>query len=189
MCAALPVALAVEYPLPWRGRGAHAWVEHAVASTHCDHRSYSYHGYFGIHLRHGRLDRPGGAAPCKNGGRTELQSSSADRGAHGCLLPPAGGRRGTHRGRAGDSGGNSYCADRRAVLSLPAHAGAGPRMNLTVQSLTGGYGSRTVLNNVSFSLQPGEVVCLLGANGCGKTTLFKMVLRLLRASAGGVQLG
>jgi iron complex transport system ATP-binding protein len=62
-------------------------------------------------------------------------------------------------------------------------------MNLTIQSLTGGYGYRTVLNDVSFSLQPGEVVCLLGANGCGKTTLFKMILRLLRPSAGCVRLG
>jgi iron complex transport system ATP-binding protein len=62
-------------------------------------------------------------------------------------------------------------------------------MNLTVEKLTGGYGSRTVLSGVGFSLQPGEVVCLLGANGCGKTTLFKMILRLLRPSGGCVRLG
>lgn len=62
-------------------------------------------------------------------------------------------------------------------------------MILTLENLTGGYGSRTVLDDVSFSLQPGEVVCLLGANGSGKTTLFKMILRLLRPSAGCVRLG
>ncbi len=62
-------------------------------------------------------------------------------------------------------------------------------MNLTLEHLTGGYGSRTVLHDVSFSLQPGEVVCLLGANGCGKTTLFKMILRLLRPTSGCARLG
>lgn len=62
-------------------------------------------------------------------------------------------------------------------------------MNLTVENVTGGYGSRTVIHGVSFTLQPGEVVCLLGANGCGKTTLFKMILRLLLPKQGCVRLG
>jgi len=62
-------------------------------------------------------------------------------------------------------------------------------MNLTLKHVTGGYGSRTVVDDVSFTLHPGEVVCLLGANGCGKTTLFKMILRLLRPRQGSVLLG
>jgi iron complex transport system ATP-binding protein len=62
-------------------------------------------------------------------------------------------------------------------------------MNLTLEHVTGGYGSKTVVDDVSFSLPPGEVVCLLGANGCGKTTLFKMILRLLRPTSGRVRLG
>jgi ABC-type cobalamin/Fe3+-siderophores transport system ATPase subunit len=62
-------------------------------------------------------------------------------------------------------------------------------MNLTLDGVTGGYGSKTVVHDVSFSLQPGEVVCLLGANGCGKTTLFKMILRLMRPASGCVRLG
>lgn len=62
-------------------------------------------------------------------------------------------------------------------------------MNLTLEQVTGGYGSRLVVHEVSLSLAPGEVVCLLGANGCGKTTLFKMVLRLLRPASGCVRLG
>jgi ABC-type cobalamin/Fe3+-siderophores transport system ATPase subunit len=61
-------------------------------------------------------------------------------------------------------------------------------MTLTLEHVTGGYGSKEILHDVSFSLRMGEVVCLLGANGCGKTTLFKIILRLLRPSAGCVRL-
>ena len=62
-------------------------------------------------------------------------------------------------------------------------------MNLTVQKVTGGYGATTVIHDVSFTLQTGKVTCLLGANGCGKTTLFKMILRLLEPKQGCVQIG
>lgn len=62
-------------------------------------------------------------------------------------------------------------------------------MILTLEHVTGGYGSKTVVDDVSFTLHPGEVVCLLGANGCGKTTLFKIILRLLRPRRGCVRLG
>ena len=62
-------------------------------------------------------------------------------------------------------------------------------MKLTLEGITGGYGSKAVVHDVSFSLQAGEVVCLLGANGCGKTTLFKMILRLMRPISGSVRLG
>ncbi|HME58680.1 MAG TPA: ABC transporter ATP-binding protein [Terracidiphilus sp.] len=62
-------------------------------------------------------------------------------------------------------------------------------MNLTLEHVTGGYGTKTVVDDVSFTLHPGEVVCLLGSNGCGKTTLFKIILCLLRPSHGCVRLG
>jgi len=62
-------------------------------------------------------------------------------------------------------------------------------MILTLDHVTGGYGSKTVVDDVSFTLNPGEVVCLLGANGCGKTTLFKMILCLLKPRHGCVRLG
>src|ERR1035437_3210814 len=62
-------------------------------------------------------------------------------------------------------------------------------MILTLEHVTGGYGSKTVVDDVSFTLHPGEVVCLLGANGCGKTTLFKMILCLLQPRLGCVRLG
>jgi len=45
---------------------------------------------------------------------------------------------------------------------------------------------KTVLAGVSFDVQPGEVVSLLGASGCGKTTLLRIIAGLIRADAGSV---
>lgn len=50
---------------------------------------------------------------------------------------------------------------------------------LEVCDLTAGYGGKTVLNGVSFSLEEGTVTGLLGANGCGKTTLLKAICGIL----------
>lgn len=48
------------------------------------------------------------------------------------------------------------------------------------------YGSRTVVNNVSFEVRQGEIVGLLGPNGAGKTTSFYQVVGLIRPDAGEV---
>lgn len=48
------------------------------------------------------------------------------------------------------------------------------------------YGSRTVVNNVSFEVKQGEIVGLLGPNGAGKTTSFYQVVGLIRPDAGEV---
>lgn len=44
------------------------------------------------------------------------------------------------------------------------------------------YGEKKVLNNINFTLHEGDVVSLLGANGCGKTTLLKILLGLQKGS-------
>lgn len=51
------------------------------------------------------------------------------------------------------------------------------------------YGSRTVVNKVSFNVQQGEIVGLLGPNGAGKTTSFYQVVGLVKPDAGTVFLG
>ena len=61
-------------------------------------------------------------------------------------------------------------------------------MLLQVQDLAFGYGDRTGGAGVSFGLDAGEVLCLLGPNGGGKTTLFKTLLGLLPARAGRIGL-
>jgi len=50
------------------------------------------------------------------------------------------------------------------------------------------YGKRTVVHDVSFDVNSGEVVGLLGPNGAGKTTCFYMVIGLVAVDGGSVQL-
>ncbi len=55
---------------------------------------------------------------------------------------------------------------------------------LECKNLTKRYGHVTALDNVSFSLESGHVVGLLGPNGSGKTTLIKLINELLTPSEG-----
>ena len=59
---------------------------------------------------------------------------------------------------------------------------------LEVQSLCGGYGSRTVFQNVSFSLRKGDIFALLGPNGAGKSTLLRCLTGELQPLSGSVLL-
>ncbi len=59
---------------------------------------------------------------------------------------------------------------------------------LDVRGLTGGYGNKTVVRDVSFRVQPNRVLALFGHNGCGKTTTLKGVLGLLEKATGEVWL-
>jgi iron complex transport system ATP-binding protein len=51
-----------------------------------------------------------------------------------------------------------------------------------------GYGKRVVARNISFTAGPGEILSILGANGVGKTTLFKTVLGHLPSLGGAILL-
>jgi urea transport system ATP-binding protein len=55
-----------------------------------------------------------------------------------------------------------------------------------VKSLTVAYGQSRVLSDVSLDVPDGSVVCLMGRNGVGKTTLMKCVMGLLKARSGQV---
>jgi len=48
------------------------------------------------------------------------------------------------------------------------------------------YGESHILRNVSLDVGEGEVVCLMGRNGVGKTTLLKTVMGLLKSRSGGI---
>lgn len=62
-------------------------------------------------------------------------------------------------------------------------------MRLTTEGLVKTYGKRTVVKGVGFSVEQGEVVGLLGANGAGKTTSFYMVVGVVRPTEGKIFLG
>ncbi|MCF8778735.1 ABC transporter ATP-binding protein [Vibrio sp. IRLE0018] len=59
---------------------------------------------------------------------------------------------------------------------------------LSIKNLTCQYDAQTVLESLSLEVEQGQIVCLLGASGCGKTTLLKAIAGLLPLSAGEMSL-
>lgn len=57
---------------------------------------------------------------------------------------------------------------------------------LTASDLGVKFNERWVLKHVSFSIRPAEIVTLIGPNGCGKTTLVKTMLGLLKPNQGSI---
>ena len=64
----------------------------------------------------------------------------------------------------------------------------GPAAILTVAQVAKSFGAAMVLTDVSFQVDPGELVGVIGPNGSGKTTLFGIVSGQLRPNAGSVTL-
>src|ERR1700692_1030387 len=60
-------------------------------------------------------------------------------------------------------------------------------MMLNVQGLRTGYGRIPILNGVSFAVNQGEFIGILGHNGMGKTTLLKALMGFLPATGGRIQ--
>ncbi len=60
---------------------------------------------------------------------------------------------------------------------------------LAINGLQVFYGQSLILNNVDIEVRPGQVVCLMGRNGVGKTTLLKAIMGTLRVRAGKIVYG
>jgi len=60
---------------------------------------------------------------------------------------------------------------------------------LTISEMDFSYGAVQALSGISMTMQPGQVTCVMGRNGVGKTTLMKNIVGLLRSSGGTVKLG
>jgi branched-chain amino acid transport system ATP-binding protein len=59
---------------------------------------------------------------------------------------------------------------------------------LQVSGIDAGYGDVQILRDLSLSVAAGEVVCMLGRNGAGKTTALKAIMGLVRPRSGSIRL-
>lgn len=59
---------------------------------------------------------------------------------------------------------------------------------LKLEGVSGGYGGAMVLRDLNFSANAGEVTCVMGRNGVGKTTLMRAIMGQVRIERGSVQL-
>jgi energy-coupling factor transport system ATP-binding protein len=90
--------------------------------------------------------------------------------------------------------GRKYLAKAGVTLKPGGDDGRKPAENgtplLEVKDLRFNYGNVQVLHGISFRVMPGDVIAVLGHNGCGKTTLLKNVIGLLKPPEKGmVRLG
>jgi ABC-type branched-subunit amino acid transport system ATPase component len=60
-------------------------------------------------------------------------------------------------------------------------------MILRLSGVAAGYGPKTVVSDVSFALEPGQILAFLGHNGAGKTTTLKGIMGLLPLRGGSVE--
>ena len=70
-----------------------------------------------------------------------------------------------------------------------AESAAVPRGDVAVDHVTFGYGGRTVLSDLSFTVKAGEQATLVGRTGAGKSTVFKLLLGLYQPEKGTVTIG
>lgn len=60
------------------------------------------------------------------------------------------------------------------------------QITLKVEHLKAGYEGRSILKDISFSVQKGEIRLILGSSGCGKSTLLNNILKLSRSESGKI---
>lgn len=73
---------------------------------------------------------------------------------------------------------------------IPApRSSAVPRGDVVLSHVTFGYGERTVLKDLSFTVKAGEQVTLVGRTGAGKSTVFRLLLGLYHPEAGSITVG
>jgi urea ABC transporter ATP-binding protein UrtD len=86
------------------------------------------------------------------------------------------------------NGGNiSYFGEKESLISTLSSLDHHPMENiLETKDLTKAFGGLIAIDGVNFSLQSGEIRCLIGPNGCGKTTFFNVVTGKFKPTRGRV---
>jgi phospholipid/cholesterol/gamma-HCH transport system ATP-binding protein len=59
---------------------------------------------------------------------------------------------------------------------------------IKVENLTSGYGDKKIIRDINLEIFPNEITVILGTSGCGKTTLLKHLIGLLRSDEGQIEL-
>ena len=57
---------------------------------------------------------------------------------------------------------------------------------IEISNISKKYGKKTVLNDITFSANPGECIGIVGANGCGKSTLLKILSGAISPNGGSI---
>ncbi|WGX77019.1 ABC transporter ATP-binding protein [Paraclostridium bifermentans] len=57
---------------------------------------------------------------------------------------------------------------------------------ISCKNLKVGYEEKVIIENLSLSINKGEVVSIIGPNGCGKSTLLKTLSRIIKPMSGGI---
>ncbi|MEI6133710.1 MAG: ATP-binding cassette domain-containing protein [Desulfomonile sp.] len=60
---------------------------------------------------------------------------------------------------------------------------------ISVKNLTAGYAGETVIRDISFEIPGGKIFAIMGRSGCGKTTLFRAMVGLLKPASGEIYYG
>jgi ATP-binding cassette ChvD family protein len=106
------------------------------------------------------------------------------------LAPRARQAKGKARIKAYEEMSRADFGDREAELEIQIPPGK-HLGDLVVEAkhLSKGYGDRLLIDNLSFRLPPGGIVGVIGANGVGKTTLFRMIIGQEKPDAGEIRIG
>lgn len=60
--------------------------------------------------------------------------------------------------------------------------------SIDLQNLAFTYGRETIFENTNYTLEKGKIICLTGASGAGKSTIFKLLLNVFKPTNGGIYL-
>ena len=78
---------------------------------------------------------------------------------------------------------------KQSTLLLEKEENVTTQSLLEIRNLTAGYGQTPVLFDVDLTINRGEIACLLGRNGVGKTTLLRSIIGLNQLTAGSIEFG